>query len=203
MPAELSQRILFSRSMKEYISPQRRRPTRFHRRSAAWWMDSKRLVAIALGSLLLGILAWRALSVDVPPAVPSSAVPDTAASTTVEKGFLFYDLLREPLRLPPRQDNTAPLPTTSAPEPNPTPINKAVPAGQHFVQLGAFRQRDQAEAAALQWRLKLLDAHVEPADVQGSTSYRVRVNVADAASAQALHQQLQSQGQASMIGHGD
>lgn len=114
--------------------------------------------------------------------VTPSGVPPTAGQTpgrpdagTDDLGNLIARLGQET----PRVDNQVSAPkqvaTPSPPTAAPAPSVAGGKQGTYYLQAGAFRGADDAEAMRARVLMLGLSAHVEAANVNGSTIHRVRV----------------------------
>lgn len=117
----------------------------------------------------------------MPPPGPTPGQPDASATRSGDTlGDLIATLVDGPKPTPPPAASTdaAKPPSTAIPgvtEPSSAPSESGTAQARYFLQAGAFRSETDAETIKAQILLLGLPAHVQQAQVGGSTINRVRV----------------------------
>jgi cell division protein FtsN len=178
----------------------------------------------AVGIFLLGVQVGQRVSPDAPPAEATSAAdsadgaPDVMPpATTPRPGELTApnDLQNRPVPTvtatptpapPPAAapTTTSPTPTptskpASTPEPEKTPAARPEPAGTHFVQVGLFSSRDNAQRQLTQLKAKGHTAELIVGPASDRARYRVRIGPLPERAARDLQAQLRKEGMQSLV----
>lgn len=136
----------------------------------------------------LGLYGKSALPDATPMMPPPSPIPgqaDPAASRSGDNlGALIATLVDGPKTPPAPAAGSEPaqvavIPGVTEPSSPPAAAESAAPQGRYFLQAGAFRSETDAESIKAQILLLGLAAHIEQAQVGGSTINRVRVGPFD------------------------
>jgi cell division protein FtsN len=183
------------------------------------------LSGLALGALIIGYVfmgdQWRAKLGNLPRPNPDAQAPASSSDDTIADGastalpdkpkpkYDFYTLLPEKEVVIPDAElaeearaearklaATRPASATSTTLPAPTVVASDSTGGDRYLlQAGAFRGSDEAEALKAQIALTGEVAHIESAQINGTTVYRVRMGpYATASSLAAAKQALISHG---------
>lgn len=131
----------------------------------------------------IGLYGKSALPDATPMMPPPSPIPGQADSSTARSGDNLGDLIatlvdgaKTPAAPAPDSSQVAVIPGVTEPS---SGTSGAGAQGRYFLQAGAFRSGSDAESVKAQILLLGLPAHVEQAQVGGSTINRVRVGPFD------------------------
>jgi cell division protein FtsN len=183
----------------------------------AWGLAGVLVGALIIGYVLLGD-QWRSKLSRLPQPNPDAQAPASSGDDTIAEGspvankpkpkYDFYTLLPEKEVVIPDAElaeearaeaRKSAASTPAAPTTTTTPVattDLATATGDRYLlQAGAFRGSDEADALKAQIALTGEIAHIETAQINGTTVYRVRMGpYASASSLAAAKQALLSHG---------
>jgi cell division protein FtsN len=116
-----------------------------------------------------------------PEAKPAEAKPDAAVKVNPKSADPLGDLAKAKADL-----------QAAEPKPSPAPMPVAADPFIYFVQAGAYRTPEEADAQRAKMGLLGLDAKVSERDQGGRTVYRVRVGPLDKADAERVRAKLEA-----------
>ena len=132
------------------------------------------------------------VNVDVKPLAKPEPKPDVAAKVDPKSAAPLGDLAKAKADLKIAETKQAEAKATDAkPAPAPMPVATADPF-IYFVQAGAYRTPEEADAQRAKMSLLALDAKVSERDQGGRTVYRVRVGPLDKVEAERVRAKLEA-----------